>query len=168
MAKKEGRLLTKKQKEEQRAAEIRRQALLASGVQIEGLQQPGAPPKRPIYGSRRRGGPAKGSSPAPDSVPQTPEPPLPKELASEPNPEHEPVQSPAESDTDDIQDDWEASSEEETAPPPAEMKESWDDSSDEEEAEATSQSVISPAQKSTPTSHAMKKSVPIKGVPASV
>ena len=38
VAKKEGRLLTKKQKEEQRVAELRKQALLASGVQIEGLQ----------------------------------------------------------------------------------------------------------------------------------
>ena len=137
-------------------------------MQIEGLQQPGAPPKRPIYGNRRRGGPAKGSSPAPDSVPQTPEPLQSKELAFEPNPEHKPVQSPAESDRDDVQDDWEASSEEEMAPPPAEMKESWDDSSDDEEAEATSESAIAPAQKSTPTPHAVKKSAPTKGVLATV
>ncbi|KAF8259895.1 hypothetical protein EI94DRAFT_1613470 [Lactarius quietus] len=150
LAKKEGRLLTKKQKEDQRAAEIRRQALLASGVQIEGLQQSGAPPKRPIYGNRRRGGPAKGSSPAPDSLPQTPEPPLPKELAPEPNREHESVQSPAESDTDNVQDDWEASSdEEEMAPPPTDMKESWDDSSDEGEAGAAP--VSSQAKKPEPS-----------------
>jgi translation initiation factor 5B len=157
LAKKEGRLLTKKQKEDQRAAEIRRQALLASGVQIEGLQQPGALPKRPIYGNRRKGGLAKGSSPAPDSVPQTPEPPLPKALAPEANPELETGQSPAENDTDDVQDDWEASSEEETAPLPAEMKESWDDSSDDGEAEAE--------QKPTPVPQTVKTSVPTKGTP---
>lgn len=149
MAKKEGRLLTKKQKEDQRAAEIRRQALLASGVQIEGLQQPGALPKRPIYGNRKKGGLAKGSSPAPDSVPQTPEPPLPKTLPSEPNADLD--------DTDDVQDDWEASSEEETAPLPAEMKESWDDSSDDEDAEAE--------HKLTPAPRTTKTSVPTKGVP---
>ncbi len=169
MAKKEGRLLTKKQKEDQRAAEIRRQALLASGVQIEGLQQAGAPPKRPVYGNRKRGGPAKGSSPAPDSVPQTPEPSQPNELASEPTPELESGQSPTESATDDVQDDWEASSEEEeTAPPPAEMKESWDDSSDDGEAEVAPVSVTTPAQKPTPVPQAVKKPVPTKGVPIAV
>ncbi|KAI9449493.1 P-loop containing nucleoside triphosphate hydrolase protein [Lactarius psammicola] len=161
LAKKEGRLLTKKQKEDQRAAEIRRQALLASGVQIEGLQQAGAPPKRPVYGNRKRGGPAKGASPAPDSVPQTPEPSRPNELASEPTPELESGQSPPGSATDDVQDDWEASSEEET-PLPAEMKESWDDSSDEEEAEAAPVTVTTPAQKPTPAPQAVKKPVPTK------
>lgn len=157
MAKKEGRLLTKKQKEDQRAAEIRRQALLASGVQIEGLQQPGALPKRPIYSNRKKGGLAKGNSPAPDSVPQTPEPPLPKTLASEDNADLETGQSSAENDTDDVQDDWEASSEEETAPLPAEMKESWDDSSDDEDAEAK--------QKLTPAPQTAKTSVPTKSAP---
>ncbi|KAN0140215.1 hypothetical protein V8E53_002111 [Lactarius tabidus] len=116
LAKKEGRFLTKKQKEDQRAAEIRRQALLASGVQIEGLQQPGALPKRPIYDTG--------------------------------------ATATQENDTDDVQDDWEASSEEETAPLPAEMKESWDDSSDDGEAEAE--------QKPTPAPQSVKTSVPTK------
>ncbi|KAH9049213.1 P-loop containing nucleoside triphosphate hydrolase protein [Lactarius deliciosus] len=132
LAKKEGRLLTKKQKEDQRAAEIRRQALLASG----------APTKRPVYGNRKRGGPAKSGSPAPDSVPQTPEPSQSKELASEPL---ESGQSPTDSASDDVQDDWEASSEEEETAPPAETKESWDDSSEEEGAEATLVSAQKPA-----------------------
>ncbi|KAG5221485.1 eukaryotic translation initiation factor [Salix suchowensis] len=39
VARKEGRLLTKKQKEERAMAELRKKALLQSGVQIEGLQQ---------------------------------------------------------------------------------------------------------------------------------
>ena len=133
-------------------------------MQIEGLQQSGAPSKRPVYGNRKRGGPAKGNSPAPDSVPQTPEPTQPKELASEPAAEFESGKSPPESATDDVQDDWEASSEEETAPPPAERKESWDDSSDEGEAEAAPVS----AQKPTPAQQAVKKPVPTKGVPAAV
>jgi len=121
-------LLTKKQKEEQRTAEIRKQALLASGAQIEGLQQPTAPSRRPVYGNRKKGGPAKGGSPAPDSVPQTPEPPPPKEL--EPIPKDEPEPTPV---AQDVPDDWEASSEDEKAAPAAEVKESWDQSSEEDE-----------------------------------
>ncbi|KAH9024789.1 P-loop containing nucleoside triphosphate hydrolase protein [Lactarius hengduanensis] len=147
LAKKEGRLLTKKQKDDQRAAEIRRQALLASGVQIEGLHQSGAPTQRPIYGNRKRGGPAKRGSPAPHSVPQTPEPSQSKELASEL----------LESTSDDVQDDWEASSEEEETAPPAETKESWDDSS-EEGAEAAPVS----GQKLTPTPRAPTKATSTK------
>jgi translation initiation factor 5B len=64
-AKKEGRLLTKKQKEEKAAAEIRRKALLESGVKIEGLQQQQnaqndgpAVPKKVMYGNRKKKGPA--------------------------------------------------------------------------------------------------------------
>ncbi|KAH8985877.1 hypothetical protein EDB92DRAFT_2091451 [Lactarius akahatsu] len=155
LAKKEGRLLTKKQKEDQRAAEIRRQALLASGVQIEGLHQSGAPTKRPVYGNRKRGGPAKSGSPAPDSVPQTPEPSQSKELASEPL---ESGQSLTDSALDDVQDDWEASSEEEETAPPTEMKESWDDSSEEEGAEAA----LVSAQKPTPAPQAVNKPVSTK------
>lgn len=157
LAKKEGRLLTKKQKEEQRAAEIRRQALLSSGVQVEGLQQPGAPSKRPVYSSRKKAGSAKGGSPAPDSVPQTPEPPRPKELAPEPIPKPEPT--PVEKVAEDVPDDWEASSEEEKAPPAAEVKDDWDDSSEEGSPPATT-----PAPKPTPAPRGAAKTVPINGL----
>lgn len=56
IAKKEGRLLTKKQKEERAAAELRREALLKSGVIVEGLQQGGSAPaqKKVSYGSRKK------------------------------------------------------------------------------------------------------------------
>jgi translation initiation factor 5B len=126
LAKKEGRLLTKKQKEEKAMAEIRKQALLASGVQIEGLQQAsgsGAPAvKKVVYGNRKKKGPAnvaKDASPAPESRPRTPEPVAPTPVV-EPKAEAE--------------DDWEASSAEEETAPPAGVKDSWDASSDEEEA----------------------------------
>jgi hypothetical protein len=160
VARKEGRLLTKKQKEEQRAAEIRRQALLSSGVQIEGLHQPGAPAKRPVYGNRKKGGSAKGGSPAPDSVPQTPEPPRPKELAPEPIPEPEPAPSAMEKVAEDVPDDWEASSEEEKGPPAAEVKETWDDSSEEEGPPP----VATPVPKPTPAPRGAAKTVPTKGL----
>jgi len=152
-------LLTKKQKEEQRAAEIRKQALLASGVQIEGLQQPAAPSKRPIYGNRKKGGPGKGASPAP-STPQTPEPPHPKELAPEPSPTPEPEPSREEKVTQDVRDEWDASSEEEKVPPAVEVKESWDDSSEEE----TPAPAPTPPLKPTSTPKVTAKTVPEKGL----
>ncbi|KAI0299753.1 hypothetical protein B0F90DRAFT_1810587 [Multifurca ochricompacta] len=158
LAKKEGRFLTKKQKEEQRAAEIRRQALLASG-------QSGAPSKRPVYGNRRKGVPAKGGSSAPDSVPQTPEPPHPKELAPEPEPELESESESepalAEQAAEDVPDDWEASSGDEKIPPAAEVKESWDDSSNAEENGTVH--ATSPASKLTPAPPTAKKAIKANG-----
>ncbi|KAI0092481.1 hypothetical protein BDY19DRAFT_990199 [Irpex rosettiformis] len=130
LAKKEGRLLTKKQKEEQRVAELRKQALLASGVQIEGLhlQQGGQVPKKPVYGSRKKKGPASlatSSSPAtrehsPAASPAlAPAPELPAETELAPKVEA-------------VKDDWDASSEDEAPAAQEGVKESWDDSSDDE------------------------------------
>lgn len=129
IAKKEGRLLTKKQKEEKQMAEIRKQALLASGVQIEGLQQQsgnGPPaPKKVVYGNRKKKGPgAKDASPAPESRPRSPE------LASPILPVAEEVKPDAD---EDLKSDWEASSDEETKAA-AGVKDSWDASSDDGEA----------------------------------
>ncbi|KAF8495216.1 hypothetical protein F5888DRAFT_1843837 [Russula emetica] len=162
VAKKEGRLLTKKQKEEQRAAEIRKQALLASGAQIEGLQQHAAPSKRPVYGNRKKVG-RGGGSPAPESVPQTPEPPPPRELTPEPilTPEPEPEPTAVGKVAQDVPDDWEAPGEEE-APPAADVKESWDDSSEEDEEKPAP--LATPASKPSPlpTPKATTKTVPAK------
>lgn len=104
--------------------------MLASGVQIEGLQQQ-APSsvKKPVYGNRKKKGPvAKDASPAPESRPQTP--------ASAPPPAQ--VEAPAVE-----KDDWEASSEDEATPAPAtaatkeeDVKSDWDASSDDESAAA--------------------------------
>ena len=69
-----------------------------------------------MYNSRKKAGPTKGGSPAPDSVPQTPEPLPPKELTPEPIP------TPAPEPTS-----------EEQAPTAADVKGSWDDSSEEDE-----------------------------------
>ncbi|KAF8629641.1 hypothetical protein AX15_003372 [Amanita polypyramis BW_CC] len=136
-AKKEGRLLTEKQRKEKQMAEIRKQALLASGVQIEGLQQQGdgsSAPKKVVYGSRKRKGPnAKDSaknSPA-QSRPETPIPDVTvalredeKELEASSQPAAEAAKS-----------DWENSSDEEGTTPqaPPGVKDSWDASSDEED-----------------------------------
>lgn len=160
LAKKEGRLLTKKQKEDQRAAEIRKQALLASGAQIEGLQQTAAPSKRPVYTNRKKAGLAKGGSPAPESVPQTPEPPPPKELTPEPIPTPEPEPAAVEKVDQDVPDDWEASEGEQDLPA-ADVKESWDDSSEEDE--GVPRPAATPASKPTSTPKAATKTVRTKG-----
>ncbi|KAL4075578.1 hypothetical protein J3A83DRAFT_4356844 [Scleroderma citrinum] len=168
LAKKEGRLLTKKQKEEKAAAELRRQALLASGVQVEGLHQPSdtsvTGPKKVVYTNRKKK-PAVAetpslspSSPAPSSRPLTPEP----ETALEPT-EESGTKVPG------VKDDWDASSDEEdgkVSVPPG-VKDAWDDSS-EEEAVPPKPPVVAPASK---TSHeasktAAKTSSAQKGSPA--
>ena len=109
-------------------AEIRKQALLASGVQIEGLQQSAnaGAPKKVVYGSRKKkdsgvkDAASKDASPAPESPPRTPKP-----LKEEVKPAEE------------ERDEWDVSSEEEDAKPPAktapDTKDDWDASSEEEE-----------------------------------
>lgn len=134
-AKREGTLLTKKQKEEKAAAERRKQALLASGVQIEGLQASGSASlmaKKVVYGNRKKKGPGATSS----SVQASPVPisrPLSPELTPEPTPAPTPVIKvetlPA---ADDVKSDWEANSDDEVAPVAAGIKDSWDTMSDED------------------------------------
>ncbi|KAF8509436.1 hypothetical protein BU17DRAFT_77853 [Hysterangium stoloniferum] len=129
--KKEGKLLTKKQKEEKAAAEIRRQALLHSGVKVEGLQQQqpnGQPsaastgPRKVVYGNRKKKGPAsvEAAQPVPITSPIV----TATEIAEE-------------KEADSPKDDWEASEEEEEEEgkadkKPANVKESWDASSEDE------------------------------------
>lgn len=73
LARKEGRLLTDKQKRERAQAEVARKALIASGVRIEGLER--APegssgPKRVVYGNKKK---KPGASVATPSEPSTPD-----------------------------------------------------------------------------------------------
>lgn len=121
--------MTKKQKEEKAAAEIRKQALLGSGVRIEGLERDtnGAPPPRKVvYGSRKKkgtGAAAKEASPAPEEPTQTPSPAAAKV-------EDAPVVE------DDVKDEWDAESDKEDKTPNVvateNVKDEWDVSSEEE------------------------------------
>ena len=109
-------------------AEIRKQALLASGAQIEGLQAGTAAPaaKKVVYGNRKKKGPiAKEVSPAP-SRPRSPEPEL---AVTTPPPAEEPIAAET-----GAPDSWDASTDDETAKPaaPEGVKDSWDDPSDDE------------------------------------
>ncbi|GEM08221.1 translation initiation factor 5B [Rhodotorula toruloides] len=124
--KREGKLLTPKQKAERAAAEARRQALLAAGnVTIAGLQEkPDRGPKKVSYGKRERAGgdkPQQTESPA-ESKPASPEPP--KEEIAKPAPAAEEKDEEEE----DVKDSWDASSDDEKE----DVKDSWDASSDEE------------------------------------
>lgn len=103
-------------------AEIRRKALLDSGVKIEGLQQQNASPndstapKKVVYGSRKKKGPAAAS---------TKEEPVTK---VEEKAEVEVPQNAVTTENNDVGDDWEVSEDEENAG----VKDSWDASTDEE------------------------------------
>lgn len=136
-------------------AEIRKQALLASGVQIEGLQQgagsSASAPKKVVYGNRKKKGPAtKDASPTPESRPKTPE------VAGRSPASMAPESAAAD------KDDWDASSGDEekkvtevvaTEVPADDVKDSWDASSDEEPAKtapAAEKSVPSSSSKPTP------------------
>ncbi|KAL5637144.1 hypothetical protein ACGC1H_000957 [Rhizoctonia solani] len=166
--KKDGKLLTAKQKAEKQAAEIRRQALLQSGVKIEGLQSGGATastPKKVVYGNKKKKpapGPKDGSTVA--SSERALSPPAESTPAS-------PAVAPASSAA---KDDWDASSDEEPAvqakPPAApDVKDDWDASS-EEEAPATKskpkvEAAPAAAGKAKPTSVA-KSAEPAKVAPS--
>ncbi|CDO74198.1 hypothetical protein BN946_scf185043.g250 [Trametes cinnabarina] len=180
--KKEGRLLTKKQKEEQRMAELRKQALLASGVQIEALQG-GAEqrPKKPVYDNRKKKkGPASVVSAASGSHPGTREPSPVREAkavspeaeiapapASAAEPQPEPKSPVAE---EDVKDDWEASSDDEEKNAEG-VKDSWDQDSDEEKAPAEAQKTpasngsVKPAAKDSPKTVSAKTEPPKPHVP---
>lgn len=118
--------MTKKQKEDQRLADLRKQALLASGVQVEGLQAPGggSSGKKVVYTNRKKDNKkpvvadSKNASPAP-SLPATPV------AASNALPDPEATRQ-------EEKDEWDESSEDE-APAAAEVKDEWDVSSEEEE-----------------------------------
>ncbi|GAA5882713.1 hypothetical protein JCM16303_006557 [Sporobolomyces ruberrimus] len=149
--KKEGKLLTPKQKAERAAAEARRQALLGSGVVIAGLQKDGEnehQPKKVTYGSRKRGGQQQKKeeeSPAPAPVVEekkkVEEKPVAAAKVEEPKKEDE--------DEEDVKDSWDASSAEEEEDKEEEVKDSWDASSSDEEEEEKKVEEKKPAPKPT-------------------
>ncbi|KAK2462273.1 hypothetical protein APHAL10511_005579 [Amanita phalloides] len=137
LAKKEGRLLNEKQRKEKQMAEIRKQALLASGVQIEGLHQQAdasSASKKVVYGTRKRKGPSAKDSARNSPAPSRPETPIP---SREDDQNTDVVRQTAD---DAAKSDWEKSSEEEEIAPRAApgVKDSWDASSDEEVVVASS------------------------------
>ncbi|EUC67517.1 translation initiation factor 5B [Rhizoctonia solani AG-3 Rhs1AP] len=170
--KKDGKLLTAKQKAEKQAAEIRRQALLQSGVKIEGLQSGGAAgstPKKVVYGNKKK-------KPAPGPKDSS-------TVASSERALSPPVQStpasPAVAPTNATgKDDWDASSDDEPAveakPSAApDVKDDWDASSGEEAPPTKSKPKVeaaSTAGKANPTPAAKSaepaKVAPSKPVPA--
>ncbi|CCO37330.1 Eukaryotic translation initiation factor 5B Short=eIF-5B [Rhizoctonia solani AG-1 IB] len=159
---KEGKLLTAKQKAEKQAAEIRRQALLQSGVKIEGLQSGGgggATPKKVVYGNKK-----KKPAPGPKDTSTVAS----SERAPSPRPESTPASPAVAPATAVSKDDWEASSDEEpvadeTKPTAApDVKDDWDASS-EEEAPAKPETKVASGDK--PKSAPATKTAPAKPTP---
>ncbi|KAG8694074.1 hypothetical protein FRC09_010080 [Ceratobasidium sp. 395] len=158
--KKEGKLLTAKQKAEKQAAEIRRQALLQSGVKIEGLQsgEAGASaPKKVVYGNKKKkpGQNQKDTSTVAGS-----------ERAPSPPPEPAPAPStPTPASAGDVKDDWDASSADEAPapevkPPATTVKDDWDATSEEEEGSKPT------AKPQEPTKPSPATKVPAKPAPS--
>lgn len=121
----QGKLLTKKQKEQQLIQERRRQQLLDSGVQVEGLGSEGAKPKKPVYGKKKKSAAANVESKDSGSAQDTPEPESESEKTANDNnaaaaeapktadsPEEvkkdEPEKATEEEEGDGVLDDWEA------------------------------------------------------------
>jgi translation initiation factor 5B len=101
-----------------------------------------------VYNTRKRAGPTKAGSPAPESVPQTPEPLPPKELTPEPIPTPAPEPTVVG---------------EEQAPPAADVKGSWDDSSEDEAPPAPATPASKP---STPKATTLPRPIAAKANPS--
>lgn len=153
LARKEGRLLSEKQRKEKQMAEIRRKALLASGVQVEGLQQQQGDglqaPRKVVYGNRKKKGLNSKDSARDSPGPSRPETPIPEATTSTPRDASDVASQPT---NEGAKSDWEKSSDEEEIVPrtPPGVKEDWDASSDEENAVATPRSVPVAKTKSAP------------------
>ncbi|WFC93533.1 eukaryotic translation initiation factor 5B [Malassezia brasiliensis] len=124
--KKEGKLLTPKQRAELKAAEARKAALLASNnISVAGMQQDTSsaekPKSRVVYDRKKKKQDTKPKEPVPPPAPE-PEP------APQAAPEEPAKEAPAEqADEDDgVKDDWEAESEDDG------VKEDWDAPSEDE------------------------------------
>lgn len=128
----QGKLLTKKQKEQLALQERRRQQLLESGVVVEGLAGDGAPKKRPVYEKKK---PKKQQESTPEPAAEV------EKVKSEPVKE-EPVKkeevapaAPAEEEP--LLDDWEAALDSD-----GEVKDNWEElGAEDEEEESEDESV---------------------------
>ncbi|KAG9029648.1 hypothetical protein FRB95_005036 [Tulasnella sp. JGI-2019a] len=159
-ARKEGKLLTDKQKRDKAAAEVRRQALLASGVKIAALEEkeevPAAPKK---FSYAKKGGKKPGTSAvneqAATSAPQSP--------ALTESTLAEPVKvPPSESPKSTAKESWEESESDPEKPAAVapDVKKDWDASSDEADDRATTSKppVAKPAPSASKPAAATKSS----------
>ncbi|GAA5986329.1 hypothetical protein JCM10908_003705 [Rhodotorula pacifica] len=176
--KREGKLLTPKQKAERAAAEARRQALLSAGnVTIAGLQQQEADaPRKVSYGKRERANNKKPAAAAEQEAPaavaeKKEDKAAPAQAKAEPTPvqpaKEEEKKDEEKEDDHDVKDSWDASSSEDEAK--ADVKDSRDASSDEEEEakEKKPAAPAAPAAKANGRAAApAQKAAPAKGKPA--
>ncbi|KAI5479790.1 hypothetical protein MNV49_002602 [Pseudohyphozyma bogoriensis] len=162
---KEGKLLTPKQKAEKAAAEARLKALMASGAVVAGLnrgeEEGAAPaPKRVVYAKKKRGPQAEKK----------------EEAAPAPVEEVKPaVEEKAEDDDDDVKDSWDAESEEEKPAEKDDVKDDWDASSEEEEEKpapapapvaAKPKAAPAPAKAAPAKANGKTPPAPVKSVPS--
>ncbi|PHZ12840.1 translation initiation factor eIF5B [Rhizopus microsporus ATCC 52813] len=169
---KEGKLLTKAQKEAQRLAQLRHQQLLASGhVRVQALEDNDQKPKKPVYGNRKKKVVSKEEQERRQQEAEQ------KRLEEEKKRKEEEeakkvaeAAAAAEEEPED-EDDWEnavvSSDEEEKAPKKEseeDLKSDWDASSDEEEKPTPAAKPAAPAK--TAEKAAPAKPAPAKAAPA--
>lgn len=146
--KKEGKYLTKKQKQERALMARRREALLASGnITVAGLSADGheGGHRKVSYGTRKKKSHSKEATPEVEKTPVVEEPKVEPVQEETPTPEDEVPEDVAQdiAETEDVVEDWEALAEEEG------VAESWEDLEDEAApVEATAPKVKEP--KATP------------------
>ncbi|WVQ98522.1 hypothetical protein IAU59_005648 [Kwoniella sp. CBS 9459] len=165
-AKAEGRALTPAQKREQAAAEARKQAMLAAGMTVAGLQEGGAPKKKVVYGNKKK----QPSKPAAKETPS----PAPSSPAPAPVEEEKPAAPPAKDE--DSGDDWDKSEDEVEKVIAGvdklkveESEDDWDKSSEDEAPPPKAATAATPAstKKATPAPAPAAASAPAAGKPAS-
>ncbi|WWC61356.1 translation initiation factor aIF-2 [Kwoniella dejecticola CBS 10117] len=177
-AKAEGRALTPAQKREKAAAEARKQAMLASGMVVAGLQDGGAAPeakKKVVYGNRKKQQQQKPKETA--TPPPEPASPAPASTEKKAEPTPAPAKEESEDEWDKSEDEVEKVVAEVEKLKVEESEDDWDKSSDEETpapAPVPAAKPAAPAAKATPapapataTAPATAKSAPkANGKPA--
>ncbi|BEI85382.1 hypothetical protein CcaverHIS002_0507830 [Cutaneotrichosporon cavernicola] len=164
-AKAEGRVLTPAQKRERAAAEARKQALLASGVVIAGLQKDGEskPKARPVYGKKNTKKQQQQQTPTASGAATPTAPASPKKTETELKKE-----APKPAAKDESEDDWDKSDGEVEAATAAvkdlkvkdESEDDWDKSEDEEEEKPKPAAAKAAPAKAAPTKAAPTKAAP--------
>jgi translation initiation factor 5B len=145
---KEGKLLTKAQKEAQAKNELRMKQLLASGVQVAGLEG-GAEKKRPVYENRKKKGGKKQEEDLEAAAErarlqrEAEDERRRKEAEEKAKAEAEAKAKPAPAEDEDAIDDWEKAAEAEEG-----VKDSWDAATDDEEKPAVTNGAKKAAEES--------------------
>ncbi|KAG2194418.1 hypothetical protein INT47_003129 [Mucor saturninus] len=162
----QGKLLTKSQKEAQRIAQLRHEQLLAAGhIRVQALEETDEKPKKIVYGNKKKKGPTKEEQERKKAEAAEK-----KRLEEEEKKRLEEEAKKAAAEESEEEDDWEKaleSSDEEVKKEEEDLDSDWDASSAEEEEEKPAPKAAAPAKKATaPAAAPAKKAAPAAAAPA--